>query len=33
LIWGLTMVDFKEPGQRERVFAMALDGIRAQPGA
>ena len=31
LIWGLTMVDFKEPGQRERVFAMALDGIRAQP--
>jgi AcrR family transcriptional regulator len=31
LIYGLTMVEFIEPGQRERVLGMALDGLRAQP--
>jgi AcrR family transcriptional regulator len=31
LIYGLTMVEFIEPGQRERVLGMALDGLRRQP--
>lgn len=30
LIYGLTMVEFSEPGQRERVLGMALDGLRRQ---
>jgi hypothetical protein len=30
LIYGLTMVEFVEPGQRERVLGMAIDGLRAQ---
>jgi AcrR family transcriptional regulator len=31
LIYGLTMVEFVQPGQRERVLGMAIDGLRAQP--
>ena len=31
LIYGLTMVEFVQPGQRERVLGMALDGLRSQP--
>ena len=31
LIYGLTMVDFVQPGQRERVLGMALDGLRHHP--
>jgi AcrR family transcriptional regulator len=31
LIYGLTMVEFVQPGQRQRVLGMALDGIRRQP--
>jgi len=30
LLAGLTMIEFVQPGQRERVLAMALDGIRTQ---
>jgi AcrR family transcriptional regulator len=32
LVGGLTMIEFPEEGQRERVFGMALDGLRLQPG-
>ncbi len=31
LIAGVTMVEFVEPGQRERVLGVALDGLRRQP--
>ncbi len=31
LIAGITMIEFVQPGQRERVLGMALDGIRRQP--
>jgi AcrR family transcriptional regulator len=31
LIAGITMIEFVEPGQRERVLGMALDGLRSQP--
>jgi len=31
LIAGITMIEFTEPGQRDRVLAMALDGIRHRP--
>ncbi|HEX3794750.1 MAG TPA: helix-turn-helix domain-containing protein [Acidimicrobiales bacterium] len=31
LIHGVTMIDFVEPGQSERIMAMALDGLRSQP--
>jgi predicted enzyme related to lactoylglutathione lyase len=31
LIAGITMIEFVQPGQRERVLAMALDGLRNQP--
>ena len=30
LIYGLTMVEFIEAGQRERVLGMAIDGLRSQ---
>jgi AcrR family transcriptional regulator len=31
LIAGITMIEFVQPGQRERVLGMALDGLRSQP--
>jgi AcrR family transcriptional regulator len=31
LIAGVTMIEFVEPGQRDRVLGMALDGLRRQP--
>jgi AcrR family transcriptional regulator len=33
LIHGVTMVNYPEPEQRDRVFAMAIDGLRTQPSA
>ncbi len=33
MISGITMVAFTEPGQRERVVDMAIDGLRRQPSA
>jgi AcrR family transcriptional regulator len=30
LVYGLTMVEYVEAGQRERVLGMALDGLRTQ---
>ena len=33
MLSGITMVAFTEPGQRERVVDMAIDGLRRQPSA